>query len=149
SPLPAGFTVSEIGAGFDELGALDNFTEVRDEIGSCWNSIEDFRKAGFGFCVHDDRSIACSCTAEYVRAGRCGIGIEPVPAGRRRGFATAATQAFIAHCATRNITPHWDSWADNTPSISVAEKTGFRKIEPYSILVVTPDIQWPARYGGF
>jgi len=40
-------------------------------------------------------------------------------------------------------------WADNTPSIAVAEKTGFRTIEACSILVASPDIQWSARYGGF
>ncbi|SRR5712691_243809 len=147
--LPAGFTISEIGSGFDELGALENFAEVAAEISSVWNSIDDFKAAGFGFCVHDGRSIACWCTAEYVSAGQCGIGIETVPQFRRRGFATAATQAFLTHCSARQITPHWDSWADNTPSIAVAEKTGFRKIETYSILVVSPDIQWPARYGGF
>lgn len=148
-PLPAGFTISEIAASFDELGALGNFDQVEAEIGCCWNSIEDFRRAGFGFCVHDGQSIACWCTAEYVSAGQCGIGIETIAAGRRRGFATAATQAFITHCAAHQITPHWDSWADNAPSIAVAERTGFRKIETYSIFVVTPDIQWPARYGGF
>ncbi|HET7015357.1 MAG TPA: GNAT family N-acetyltransferase [Streptosporangiaceae bacterium] len=148
-PLPTGFTITEIGAGFDELGALDHFDEVEGEIGSCWNSIEDFRRAGFGFCVHDRRSIACWCTAEYVSTGQCGIGIETVPQCRRRGFATAATHAFLTHCAAHQITPHWDAWSDNTPSIAVAENTGFRKIETYSILVASPDIQWPARYGGF
>jgi hypothetical protein len=81
--LPAGFTITEIGAGFDELGALENFAEVEAEIGSCWNSIADFRKTGFGFCVHDGESIACWCTAEYVSAGQCGIGIETVPGSRR------------------------------------------------------------------
>ena len=63
---------------------------------------------------------------------------------RRPGFTvkrTAATEAFLTHCATASITPHWDSWASNTPSVAVAEKTGFRKIETYSILVVTPDIE--------
>ncbi|HXS62170.1 MAG TPA: GNAT family N-acetyltransferase [Streptosporangiaceae bacterium] len=147
--LPPGFTISEIGASFGELGALGNFEEVEAEIGSCWTSIEDFRTAGFGFCVHDSHSIACWCTAEYVSAGQCGIGIETVPECRRRGFATAATQAFLTHCAAHQITPHWDSWTENTPSVAVAESTGFRKIETYPILVASPDIQWPARYGGF
>jgi hypothetical protein len=139
--LPAGFTITEIGAGFDELGALENFAGVESEIGSCWNSIADFRKTGFGFCVHDSESIACWCTAEYVSAGQCGIGIETVAGSRRRGFATAATQAFATHCAASRITPHWDAWADNFPSVAVAEKTGFRKIESYSILVATPYIK--------
>jgi GNAT superfamily N-acetyltransferase len=139
-PLPAGFTISEIAAGFDELGALGNFDEIEAEIGSTWTSIADFRRAGFGYCVHDGRTIACWCTAEYVSDGQCGIGIETAPAFRRRGFATAATVAFITHCSAHQITPHWDAWADNTPSIAVAEKTGFRKVDSYSILVVRPDI---------
>jgi hypothetical protein len=58
-------------------------------------------------------------------------------------FPAAPTQAFATHCAANQITPHWDAWADNSPSVAVAEKTGFRKIESYSILVATPDIKSP------
>ena len=75
------------------------------------------------------------CTAEYVSGGRCGIGIETVPAYQGRGIATLTASAFAGYCATWSITPHWDAWSSNLPSVVVAEKVGFRKVETYSVLV--------------
>jgi RimJ/RimL family protein N-acetyltransferase len=135
--IPAGFQISSINDKFAELGALANFADVTAEIGSCWNSLADFRRAGFGFCAHDADTIVCWCTAEYVSDGRCGIGIETAPEYRGRGFATLTASAFAGHCAERGIVPHWDAWSSNRPSVAVAEKLGFRKVETYSVFVGT------------
>ena len=133
--MPAGFRISAIDEQFRELSALTNFGDVMAEIESCWTSVADFRRAGFGFCAHDADTIVCWCTAEYVSDGRCGIGVETVPAFRRRGFATGTARAFVEHCAGHGIVPHWDAGADNVPSVAVAEKLGFRRIESYSVFV--------------
>ena len=133
--VPAGFEVSAIGNQIPGLSALANFAEVAAEIGSCWPAMADFLRAGFGFCAHDADTIVCWCTAEYVSDGRCGIGIETVAACRGRGFATLTASAFAECCAERNVVPHWDAWSDNLPSVAVAEKLGFRKIESYPVFV--------------
>lgn len=52
---------------------------------------------------------------------------------RGHGFATLTASAFAGHCAERGVIPHWDAWSDNLPSVAVAEKLGFRKIETYSV----------------
>ena len=135
SRLPAGLRISSIGDEFRLLSALGNFDDVEAEIESCWPSLDDFRRAGFGFCAHDGEAVVCWCTAEYVSVGRCGIGIETVPAYRGRGVATLTASVFVEHCAARAITPHWDSWSGNAPSVAVAEKIGFRKLETYSVFV--------------
>lgn len=136
--VPAGFRISAINDQFpDDLG---NFAEVAAEIGSCWNSMADFRRAGFGFCAHDSSTIVCWCTAEYVSDGQCGIGIETVAAHRGRGFATQTASAFVEHCAERGVVPHWDAWSSNLESVAVAKKLGFRKIETYSVLVGSFDV---------
>jgi RimJ/RimL family protein N-acetyltransferase len=131
--MPAGYQISAIGDQFPGLRTLGNFAAVTAEIRSCWNSLADFRRAGFGFCAHDAATIVCWCTAEYVSDGQCGIGIETVAAHRGRGFATLTASAFAEHCADRGIVPHWDAWSDNLPSVAVAEKLGFRKIETYTV----------------
>jgi GNAT superfamily N-acetyltransferase len=133
--IPLGFRISSIDEQFRELGALSNFGDVVAEIESCWTSVADFRRAGFGFCAHDTDTIVCWCTAEYVSDGRCGIGIETVPAFRRRGFATVTARPFVEHCARHGIVPHWDAWSSYVPSVAVAEKLGFRRIESYSVSV--------------
>lgn len=133
--LPVGFQISEINDRFSELEALSNFDDVTAEIESCWNSVADFRRGGFGYCVHDAETIVSWCTAEYVSEGRCGIGIATVPACRGRGFATLTASKFVEHCAERGVMPHWDCWTSNLPSVAIAEKLGFHKLETYSIFV--------------
>ena len=135
SRLPAELRISSIGDDFRVVGALGNFADVIAEIESCWPSMDAFRRAGFGFCAHDGETIVCWCTAEYVSDGQCGIGIETVPGYRGQGVATLTASAFVDHCAARRITPHWDSWSGNLPSVAVAEKVGFSKVETYSVFV--------------
>jgi len=131
--IPAGFQVSAIGDRLPELRGLANFAAVTAEIGSCWSSMAEFLRAGFGYCAHDAATIVCWCTAESVSVGKCGIGIETVAAYRGRGFATVTASAFAERCVERGTVPHWDSWSDNLPSVAVADKLGFRKIETYSV----------------
>jgi hypothetical protein len=133
--IPAGFQVSAIRDQLPELRMLGNFAAVTAEIRSCWISMTDFLRAGFGFCAHDTGTIVCWCTAEYVSDGQCGIGIETVAARRGSGLATLTASAFAEHCAARAIVPYWDCWSDNLASVAVAEKLGFRKIETYSVFV--------------
>lgn len=131
--LPAGFAINEITASWSALERLANFERLHAEIASCWPEVATFRARGFGCCIHDAQTIAGWCTAEYVSAGQCGIGIETVEAYSRRGFATLTASAFVAECAARGLTPHWDSWRRNTPSVRVAEKVGFTKLVDYAV----------------
>jgi RimJ/RimL family protein N-acetyltransferase len=133
--LPAGFQVNLIDDRVTEVGALANATEVVAEIESCWKSLADFRGHGFGFIAHDRQAIVCWCTAEFVSDGKCGIGIATIPAYRGRGYATLTASAFMEYCAERAMTPHWDAWTNNRPSVAVAEKAGFQRIETYGIYV--------------
>ncbi|MFX0209718.1 MAG: GNAT family N-acetyltransferase [Candidatus Hodarchaeota archaeon] len=112
---------------------------IVEEINQCWNSIDDFLTIGFGFClihkpVDKDTSVQGWCTGEYFSEGRCGIGIETASAYQGRGFATAMTLAFVNHCLSVNIRPHWDVSANNHASMRVAEKVGFKKIQDYTVL---------------
>ncbi|MGW5359372.1 GNAT family N-acetyltransferase [Actinopolymorpha pittospori] len=133
--IPAGFRISAIDQHVDELRELTHFTEVVAEIASCWNSVEHFRRQGFGFVAHDAETIVCWCTAECVSETRCGIGIETVEAFRGQGFATLTAAVFVEHCVGRKLTPYWDAWTDNLPSVAVAEKVGLHRVESYSLFV--------------
>jgi hypothetical protein len=112
---------------------LKNIQAVIDEIESCWNSVESFLKNGFGFCLLHDQEIVCWCTAEYVSGPQCGIGVETVESYMNQGFATLTASAFVSYCHSNRITPHWDSWKANLPSVAVAEKIGFRKVLDYCV----------------
>lgn len=132
--IPDGFAMERIDARFLNESNLKNRNVVIDEISSCWDSIDDYLKRGFGFAlVHGGEEVACWCTAEYVSRDKCGIGIETLQKYQRRGFATLTACAFVDHCVSNDIAPHWDSWDDNIGSTKVAEKVGFELAEKYEV----------------
>ncbi|HEU5100270.1 MAG TPA: GNAT family N-acetyltransferase [Roseiflexaceae bacterium] len=104
---------------------LANAEHVRAEIRWMWPSEERFYDHGFGWAALAEQQIVCWCTAEYVSADRCGIGITTVAEYERRGIATATAGRFVERAFRRGLRPYWECRADNPGSIRVAEKLGF------------------------
>lgn len=104
---------------------LDNIEQVRAEIRWMWPSEQRYYEYGLGCAAVVHNRIVCWCTAEYLSAERCGIGIETVQAYGRRGIATATAAQFVQLCFDRGIAPFWECRANNIGSIRVAEKVGF------------------------
>lgn len=104
---------------------LANVEHVRAEIRWMWPSEERFYAYGFGWAALADQQIVCWCTAEYVSATSCGIGITTVPESERRGIATATAGQFVTEAFRRGLRPYWECRSDNLGSIRVAEKLGF------------------------
>lgn len=131
--LPNGGYVRSIDQRLWANPRLKNLQAVTEEIESGWHSLRSFLEKGFGFCLLLADEIVCWCTAEYVSEKKCGIGIETVEAYRQRGLATLTACAFVEYCVSKQITPHWDAWTANLPSIAVAEKVGFRRRLDYTV----------------
>ena len=131
--VPRGFSVQQIDAGLLATDRLRGIEILRNEIQTGWHSVEDFLHTGFGFCLLRENEIVTWCTAEYVSAGKCGVGIETAVEHMRRGFATITASAFVEHAVEQGLTPHWDSWKMNLPSVAVAHKVGFRLISEYAV----------------
>ena len=107
---------------------MENIAHIRSEIRWMWPSQERFYEQGFGVAaVVEDRAI-CWCTAEYVSAHCCGIGIATDPAYERRGVATATAARFVIEAQRRGIVPYWECASWNSASIRVAQKVGFEQI---------------------
>jgi len=105
--------------------SLTNIEHIRSEIQWMWPSEERFYAKGFGWAAAIENQLVCWCTAEYLSAKRCGIGITTAPAFERRGIATATAGANVREALGRGLTPYWECRADNIGSIRVAEKLGF------------------------
>ena len=131
--VPGGFRVRQIDASLLATNRLHGIEDLRHEIITGWNSETDFLTSGFGFCLLCGDEIVTWCTAEYVSPGKCGVGIETAVKHMRRGFATLAASALVEHAVAQGITPHWDSWKANLPSLAVARKVGFRPISEYVV----------------
>jgi RimJ/RimL family protein N-acetyltransferase len=113
---------------------LENVQDLRYEIAWMWpgsgeTGLAHFLDAGLGSAAILGDRLVCWCTAEYVSADRCGIGIETDAAYRRRGIAGATTARFIAAALDRGLVPHWECDAANLPSVRVAERCGFQLLE--------------------
>jgi GNAT superfamily N-acetyltransferase len=107
---------------------MENIAQVRSEISWMWPSQERFYEQGFGVAAIVEERAICWCTAEYVSAQRCGIGIATDPAYERRGVATATGAKFVLDAQQRGIVPYWECASWNSASIRVAEKVGFELI---------------------
>jgi RimJ/RimL family protein N-acetyltransferase len=132
---PEGFRLRQIDRSLLEASDLQGVEGLKAEIVLMWGSISPFLENGFGFCLisEDTEEIVCWCTAEYVSTGKCGIGIETDEAYMNRGFARLTASAFVQHSLSLQITPHWDSWTANLPSVAVAARVGFEKVQEYSV----------------
>ena len=131
--VPAGFAILPIDAALLDDADLQHRDYVLEEIGWCWNSVAHFLRQGFGFVVLEGHTIRGWCTAEYCSPGHCGIGIEIQREYNGRGLATLLAAAFVAHSVTAGLILHWDSWADNGASLTVARKVGFQPALTYPI----------------
>ncbi len=129
--IPAGFAVEPIERARLEDGTLTHADNLIEEIENNWRSLEMFFRVGFGYWVREGKNIAGWCTVEQVSADRCGLGVETIESYQGRGLATLTAAACTAECLRRKMTPHWDSWARNTPSVRVAEKLGYRLMQHY------------------
>jgi RimJ/RimL family protein N-acetyltransferase len=128
TPAVAGLRLEEIDQELLADDQLAGIAEVRAEIAWMWPAIERFYTHGLGVAAIAERRVICWCTAEYVSASRCGIGIATDPQYQRRGVATATAARFVELCQRRGMAPFWECRADNPSSIRVAEKAGFELI---------------------
>ncbi|MEZ4835059.1 MAG: GNAT family N-acetyltransferase [Caldilineaceae bacterium] len=106
-----------------------NIEAVRGEVAWMWASPAAFQAHGFGSAALVGDVIVCWCTAEYVSARMCGIGIETVPEFQGKGIATATAAHFVGECLRRGIVPHWECDGQNVGSVRVAEKVGFQILQ--------------------
>jgi RimJ/RimL family protein N-acetyltransferase len=135
SHLPAGYAMRPIDQALLSDPTLGNLPDLVEEIELCWPSQERFLSHGFGYCLVGNGEIVCRCTAEYVSADKCGIGIATAEQYRQQGFATLTASAFLEECLRRQLTPYWDAWLNNTASVATAQRVGLRKVQDHWVFV--------------
>ncbi len=135
--LPKNFKIRKIDQQLLESGII-NTNLIIEEINRGWDSIESFFKIGFGFCCivyldNGKKVVQGWCIGEYFSKNKCGIGIKTFRGYQKKGIATAMASAFVEHCLTKDIKPHWDFFLNNYASVRVAEKIGFKDIENFNV----------------
>jgi RimJ/RimL family protein N-acetyltransferase len=125
--VPAGFSFHPIDQEMLAKTGADMFP---------WESTQAFLKKGFGFWLMTDNEIACECWSVFASRTAVEIEIHTQEKYRRQGLAAIAASAFIEECLARGLRPNWECWWDNQPSISLAQKLGFKPIKNHPVFLV-------------
>lgn len=134
--IPAGFTVRPLDS--ETLALSPDLVEM---LTIFWRSPEAFfSSGGFGFCITDSNQVVSSCLSALIGVGQAEIDINTHDGYRQRGLATATCAAFIAHCLKNGLAPTWECWLDNTPSLKLAEKLGFRQPVDHPVYFLPPEM---------
>lgn len=131
--IPPNLSLKRIDNEFVKRTDLENFNALRDMINLRWNSAENFLRWGFGFCLLQNKTIVSYCLSLANVNKRCDIEIETMEGHQRRGYASLVTAAFVDHALDEGYTEiGWDTFANNTPSVQLGLKLGFKKIKDHT-----------------
>lgn len=119
------------------IDTLDIFSKCNwfEFIVSCYGSIEQFFKEGFGFVlINDNNEIVSESYAISIGSGLCEIGIFTRPDHRGRQLSKIILNHIINECKTRDLKPQFSCNLENTAAIKLAMHSGFKIKKHYSFL---------------
>jgi RimJ/RimL family protein N-acetyltransferase len=119
--LPPGFTLTPIDASTIEGQPL-----LKAEILTAWDTIDAYLQDGLGVCLLDGKQLASVCFSMFVASGAAEVNVFTAEDYRQKGYATLTSAAFIDACLKRKMRPNWECFADNLPSVRLAENLGFK-----------------------
>jgi RimJ/RimL family protein N-acetyltransferase len=126
--LPAGFEMRRIDR------ALLERCEWRADMEFFCGSLDTFLAQDLGLCMMRGDEIIVEAYASSFGETHAEIGAVTREPHRGRGYAPIACAYLIEAVAQRGYQPYWSCDRDNTASIRVARKLGFRAEKPYRIL---------------
>lgn len=91
-----------------------------------WPDAGEFLTHGGGRVAEVGGEPAAICFAAFATAETVELGIETSPAWRRRGLAQVVAGAMVADVLAAGRTPVWSCREDNTGSVRLAHRCGFR-----------------------
>lgn len=98
-----------------------------------WGSDDIFFKKGIGFSLLENNQLAATAFSAFRTHTQLEIGIECLPAFRRKGYAQMVCSALIHFCLQNQLEPVWSCKIENTSSYNLALKLGFNDVahRPY------------------
>ena len=136
--LPAPFIGQTIDYKLFTSPRLRFLPDLLEEVESDWGSLEKFLSGGYGYCVMDEKanSLVSWGVIGNIARSCAELGIDTMEEYRRKGFATYITNQMISISSHNKLTPHWYCFQNNTASVKLAEKLGFRKIQDFLVYVI-------------
>ncbi len=119
--------------GFRLVPLTRELAERVDVLRVSWASLEDFHLMGMGFALLDGDRMASVCLSLFASHNAVEIDMHTDEAYRRRGFALLTAAALIEECLRRGLSPNWECFWENEPSVALAERLGFRALPDYPV----------------
>jgi len=94
-----------------------------------WGGPAGFAARSFGLAILSEWQPVAFTAACAIGGGEAEVEVGTASAWRQRGLATAACHAFMAECRRRSLSPTWTCQAENTASIALAKRLGYRVTE--------------------
>lgn len=126
--LPDGFEIRPIDRD------LIKRCQWRSDMEFFCGSLENFLVNGIGLCMMRGEEIIVEAYASALGETHAEIGAVTREAYRGRGYAPITCAYLIQVCEQRRYQAYWSCDLDNTASIRVARKLGFRQAKAYRFL---------------
>lgn len=135
--LPEGYALRSVDQDLLRDRKLRNLDLLAEEMCSERPSVSDFLARSFGICAIHGEEVVGWCLSEYNTPSRCEIGIETLPAHRRRGLGRAMASSLIEQAFSKGLSRvNWHCYAGNIPSVATALSVGFEKVRNYPVVIV-------------
>ncbi len=131
--LPTGFEIRKI----DHI--LIEKCDWRDEMAYYCGSIDNFLVNGLGLCLTKGEQIVSEGYASSLGKSYAEIGAVTREKSRGQGFAPIVCAYLIDECNLRGFQAYWSCDIDNSASVRVAQKLGFRNSYRYIIYEYDPE----------
>ena len=128
-----------------DAGPLAGLGSETDWIANTWGGPGGLAASGTGWGAFDGRRLAAVACPFFVGEGYEDLGVATEPEFRGLGLSTACAAAVCQDVRRRGRVPSWTTSPDNTASLRVAAKLGFRLQRHDRLLVADVPIPEPAR----
>ena len=139
---PGADQVRRLGPG--DAGSLAGLGSETDWIASTWGGPEGLAASGTGWGAFSARRLVAVSCPFFVGAAYEDLGVATEPGFRGLGLSTACAAAVCQDVRGRGRVPSWTTSPDNTASLRVAAKLGFRLQRHDRLLAADVPIPEPA-----
>lgn len=90
-----------------------------------WSNTTSFLEQGVGFCVVVEGKVVSIAFSWFIGNGKVEIGVNTLPAFRKKGLARIVSQQMISYCIEHGLEPVWSCVKENISSQRLALSLGF------------------------
>jgi RimJ/RimL family protein N-acetyltransferase len=132
--IPGGYRLEQMDLNLAKQLAAEKSEFASDHMLN-FDSVEDFMRRGFGFCILEGDEIVSVATTFAICAKGIEIQINTREKQRGKGLATVVAAHLLLHCLQNGLDPNWD--AGNEISARLAMKLGYTPQGNYILWLVT------------